>query len=77
MSVIWDRLISCQNEILDIFEANGKEIHEPGMDHFNQPDSGWINRVWQNEDVRRAHIDVVDARKSKGLWMMQFLKVPN
>ena len=43
MSVIWDRLISCQNEILDIFEANGKEIHEPGMDHFNQPDNGWIN----------------------------------
>ena len=77
MSVIWDRLISCQNEILDIFEANGKEIHEPGMDHFNQPDSGWINRVWQNEDVRRAHIDVVDARKSKGLWMMHVCVFPN
>ena len=77
MSVIWDRLISCQNEILDIFESNGKEIHEPGMDHFNQPDSGWINRVWQNEDVRRAHIDVVDARKSKGLWMMHVCVFPN
>lgn len=76
MSVIWDRLISCQNEILDIFEANGKEIHEPGMDHFNQPDNGWINRVWANDSVRRAHIDVVDARESHGLWMMHVCCFP-
>ena len=76
MSVIWDRLISCQNEILDIFESNGKEIHEPGMDHFNQPDNGWINRVWANESVRRAHIDVVDARESHGLWMMHVCCFP-
>jgi hypothetical protein len=47
------------------------------MDHFNQPDSGWINRVWQNDDVRRAHIDVVDARKTKGLWMMHVCVFPN
>ena len=77
MSVIWDRLISCQNEILDIFESNGKEIHEPGMDHFNQPDNGWINRVWQTEDCRRCHIDVVDARESKALWMMHVCIFPN
>ena len=76
MSVIWDRLISCQNEIIDIFESNGKEIHEPGMDHFNQPDNGWINRVWANESVRRAHIDVVDARESHGLWMMHVCCFP-
>ena len=76
MSVIWDRLISCQNEILDIFESNGKEIHEPGMDHFNQPDNGWINRVWANDSVRRAHIDVVDARESHGLWMMHVCCFP-
>ena len=76
MSVIWDRLISCQNEILDIFESNGKEIHEPGMDHFNQPDNGWINRVWAHESVRRAHIDVVDARESHGLWMMHVCCFP-
>ena len=26
--------------------------------------------MWQTEDCRRCHIDVVDARQSKGLWMM-------
>jgi len=75
-SIIWDKLISCKDEIIEIFEENGNEIHEPGMDHFNQPDGGWINRVWANDHVRRAHIDVVDARETKGLWMMHVCCFP-
>lgn len=46
------------------------------MDRFNQPEKGWINRVFQNDYVRRAHIDVVDARESKGLWMMHVTVFP-
>ena len=75
--MIWDQLVKCQDQIIQMFEHHGTEINEPGMDHFNQPDSGWINRVWQNDDVRRAHIDVVDARKTKGLWMMHVCVFPN
>ena len=70
MSIIWDKLISCKDEIIDIFDEYCGEIEEPGMSQFNQPDNGWINRVWANADVRRAHIDVVDVRETKGLWMM-------
>ena len=76
MSVIWDKLIDCQNEIIDIFEEHANEIEEPGLANFNQPDNGWINRVWANDSVRRAHIDVVDARDSKGLWMMHVCCFP-
>jgi len=76
MSVIWDRLIECQNEIINIFDEKAKEIDEPGLDHFNRPDSGWINRVWANNNIRRAHIDVVDARETKGLWMMHVCIFP-
>ena len=65
-SIIWDRLIRCKDEIIEIFEDNGTEIDEPGMAHFNQPDGSWINRVWANDHIRRAHIDVVDARDTKG-----------
>ena len=46
------------------------------MEHFNQSDGSWINRVWKNNDVRRAHIDVVDARETKGLWMMHVCVFP-
>ena len=76
MSVIWDKLIDCQNKIIDIFNERATEIEEPGLSAFNQPDNGWINRVWSNDSVRRAHIDVVDARESKGLWMMHVCCFP-
>ena len=76
MSVIWNRLIECQDEIISIFDSRAKEIEEPGLSHFNQPENGWINRVWANDSVRRAHIDVVDARESRGLWMMHVCCFP-
>ena len=76
MSIIWNKLIECQESIIDIFEEYGSEIQEEGLDAFNQPDNGWINRVWANDSVRRAHIDVVDARDSKGLWMMHVCCFP-
>ena len=76
MSIIWNRLIECKDEILQIFEEYADEIDEPGLSNFNQPDNGWINRVWANKSVRRAHIDVVDARESKGLWMMHVCCFP-
>jgi phycocyanobilin:ferredoxin oxidoreductase len=75
-SIIWDRLIECKDEILTIFNTYATEIQEDGLDYFNQPDNGWINRVWANSSVRRAHIDVVDARDSKGLWMMHVCCFP-
>jgi len=74
VSVIWDRLIECKDEIINIFDANATEYEEPGLAHFNN--DLWVNRVWHNDDVRRAHIDVVDARDTKGLWMMHVCVFP-
>ena len=74
MSEVWNTLIEIQDRLIDAFDATGQEIHEPGMDRFNQP--GWINRIWQSDSYRRAHIDVVDARDSKGLWMMHCCVFP-
>lgn len=45
------------------------------MGRFNQP--GWVNRVWTGGSYRRAHIDVVDARDTKGLWMMHCCIFPH
>ena len=76
MSTIWNKLIDCKDDIIDIFNENATEIHEEGLDYFNRPENGWINRVWANDNVRRAHIDVVDARDTKGLWMMHVCIFP-
>lgn len=75
MSNVWNTLIDIQHLLEQSFDRTGHEISEPGMDRFNQP--GWVNRVWTSDRYRRAHIDVVDARESKGLWMMHCCIFPH
>jgi len=74
-SKVWDTLIEIQHLLEESFDRTGNEIFEPGMDRFNQP--GWVNRVWTSDRYRRAHVDVVDARESKGLWMMHCCIFPH
>jgi phycocyanobilin:ferredoxin oxidoreductase len=74
-SKVWDTLIEVQDLFIEQFSKTGAEKFEPGMDRFNQP--GWVNRVWVSKDYRRAHVDVVDARETKGLWMMHCCIFPH
>ena len=75
MSNVWDTLINIQGLLEEKFNETGTEIFEAGMDRFNQP--GWVNRVWTSGAYRRAHVDVVDARQTKGLWMMHCCIFPH
>jgi len=75
MSQVWDTLIEVEKYFESKFYANGSIIHEPGMERFNKP--GWINKVWASSQYRRAHIDVVDARETRGLWMMHCCVFPH
>ena len=72
--MIWERLVKLEKEIIEIFDKHLVEYNEPGMDRFNKP--GWTNRTWSNMSIRRAHVDVVDARESKGLWMAHICLFP-
>lgn len=74
-SNVWNILIDIEKRLEAAFYASGSIIHEPGMDRFNQP--GWVNKVWASSRYRRAHIDVVDARETKGLWMMHCCVFPH
>jgi len=74
-SNVWDTLVAIEQYFEDRFNATGTAVNEPGMDRFNQP--GWINKVWTSPAYRRAHIDVVDARESRGLWMMHCCIFPH
>lgn len=74
-SNVWNTLVEVQGYFEEAFSRTGSEVNEPGMDRFNQP--GWINRVWTSPTYRRAHVDVVDARDTKGLWMMHCCIFPH
>ena len=76
MSRVWDTLIDIQHLLEESISHIGEEIYEHGMDRFNQSDY-WINRVWKSPSFRRAHIDVVDARQTKKLWMMHCCIFPH
>lgn len=72
---VWNTLIQLQTKLEQSFEKTGREVFEPGMERFNQP--GWVNRVWTSDTYRRAHVDVVDARQTRGLWMMHCCVFPH
>ena len=74
-SKVWDTLINIQQLLESKFNETGTEVFETGMDRFNSP--GWVNRVWTSSSYRRAHVDVVDARETKGLWMMHCCVFPH
>lgn len=75
MSMIWDSLIKLQDDLIEKIDAVGNAVQEPGMERFNQ--SGWVNKVWSNQNFRRAHVDVVDMREQKKLWMMHVCVFPH
>jgi len=75
MSEIWDTLIQLEEKFVDDLDYYGHRVDEEGMERFDQP--GWVNLVWNSDRFRRAHIDVVDARDSRGLWMMHCCIFPH
>ena len=74
--MIWERLIKCKDEIVATLNVNCEEYIEEGMTRFNNADYGWVNRTWKNKNIRRAHVDVVDVRHTKKLWMMHVCLFP-
>lgn len=75
MSNVWDTLIEIRDTFINEFNKTGTEVFESGMEQFNK--SNWINRTWNSTAYRRAHLDVVDARSTKGLLMMHCCVFPH
>jgi len=75
MSLLWSKLDYISDRIQLILSENCVEVYETHMDKFNK--DGWVNKVYKNEYIRRAHIDIVDARELKGMWMMHCCIFPN
>ena len=36
--MIWEKLIECKDEIINIFDDKATEFNEPGLDNLNTPD---------------------------------------
>ena len=72
--MIWDQLIEFQTEIVKQFDSKFERYSEDGLEKFNY--AGWANMTWRSDKFRRIHLDVVDAREEKKLWMMHICAFP-
>jgi len=70
MSMIFNRLIRASDNFLDVLARKGIPVEE---DH----DFDWPNYVFRSGVFRRAHLDVVDARDTKKLYMMHLCIFPH
>lgn len=68
--MIFDKIIECEQKIIAKCASLGQE-------QFDDPDFDWLNKVYKGEHFRRAHIDSVDARETKGLYMTHICVFPN
>lgn len=70
MSITFDTLIQLKQDFYDILLANSGELHEDKR-------FPWPNYVFRSNFFRRAHLDIVDARDTKKLYMMHLCIFPN
>lgn len=72
--MIWDQLIEFRDEITEHFDSKFERYSEDGLEKFNY--AGWTNLTWRSDKFRRIHLDVVDAREERKLWMMHICAFP-
>lgn len=72
MSLLFDKMIACSEAIITKFQKTGTVVEEAAAKKFP-----WANHVYTSNKYRRAHIDVVDAREDKKLWMMHCCVFPH
>ena len=70
MSGIFDSLVACSENLLTSLRSHGTEVIE---------DHGffWSNYFFTSNKFRRAHLDIVDARESRKLYMMHLCIFPH
>jgi hypothetical protein len=75
MSKLANTLIKVQN----LFESHLNETCEQVIDPVSLPFSypGWTNTTWVSPLYKKAGINVIDARDTKGLWMMHCCIFPH
>lgn len=72
MIEVWDKMINLSDEITKRFQQSGELVDDPAAKKFP-----WANHVYTSNRFRRAHIDIVDARQDKKLWMMHVCIFPH
>jgi hypothetical protein len=74
-SNFWEQLESVNALFIDAFSASGTEVSDPAYDYFAK--HGWVNQGWTSPNFKLAHVNLVDARETRGLWMLHCCIFPH
>lgn len=70
MSIVFDKLLGFSNHLQKRIEKNSTLVDEGH--NFD-----WPNFVYTSDKFRRAHLDIVDVRETKKLYMMHLCIFPH
>ena len=57
------------------FKQSGVQVHDELALQFNNP--GWYNATWESNLYRKAHVNVINALDTHGVWMMHCCIYPH
>jgi phycocyanobilin:ferredoxin oxidoreductase len=74
MSTVWQSLDNLTTHIVNTMDSIALRANDESVKDLNRPE--WQDYVWINSSFRRAHLNVVDSRNTKGIMMMHFCIFP-
>ena len=72
MSLVWDKVSNCAATMQTMMESAGWRNHDPLLDKYS-----WENHIYQGDQYRRGHIEIVDKRDSHGLYILHATIFPH
>ena len=74
MSLVWDKMIPLSRNILEALD----QTSNADVDYDGKRGEGylWENYIFTSDTYRRAHVEIVDAREAKKIWVMHMTIFP-
>ena len=73
---IWDKVVPLSETIISKF-SKYEQVEIKSDYHIDVKNFSWKNYLWTSDKFRRAHIEIVDAREEKKIWVMHMCVFPN
>lgn len=75
MSLVWDKVIPFSEQVISKFDTAA--VLDLSHDYTIESENfTWKNYLFQDSNYRRAHIEIVDAREYKKIWVMHMTIFP-
>lgn len=72
MTAVWNKISNLASALEEKFNATGSKIEGTLDDQYN-----WHNTLWSSSAYRRAHVEIVDFRKTHNIYILHSTVFPH